>query len=97
MMAEYYNKETLLDFIKKYTPNFGGTTSLQCVERSIEQAPTVDVVEVVHGRWIEKGYEGIMTYCSECLHRAPFNNHQELILSNYCPNCGAKMDGGSHG
>jgi hypothetical protein len=52
-----------------------------------------DVVEVKHGKWVKQGYEGIMTYCSECLHRAPFNNHHELILSNYCPNCGVKMDG----
>jgi hypothetical protein len=53
-MAEYYEKQTLLEFVKDYTPNFGGTTSLQCVERAIEHAPTVDAVEVVR--------------CSECQH-----------------------------
>jgi hypothetical protein len=50
--------------------------------------PTADVAEVKHGKWIcleaEIGYFA----CSECDHR---------ILRaecNYCPNCGAKMDGG---
>ena len=51
--------------------------------------PTADVVEVKHGKWVcleaEIGYFA----CSECDHR---------ILRaecNYCPNCGAKMDGGA--
>jgi hypothetical protein len=60
-MAEYYNKETLLDFVKKYTPNFGGTTSLQCVERAIENAPTVDVVEVVRCKDCKHYYHGTCT------------------------------------
>ena len=90
-MAEYYNKETLLDFIKKYTPNFGGTTSLQCVEKSIEQAPTVDVVEVVHGEWHINDKQRI---CSNCLF---FYTTNGSTIFNYCPMCGAKMDGDSHG
>lgn len=63
------------------------------IEDIVNEIPAADVVEVKHGKWVKQGYEGIMTYCSECLHRALFNNHHELILSNYCPNCGAKMDG----
>ena len=56
--------------------------------RIIKEQPTADVAEVKHGEWIcleaEIGYFA----CSECDHR---------ILRaecNYCPNCGAKMDGG---
>lgn len=87
-MAEYIEREALIaEYDRVHIGEAGGARKLMV------EAPAADVVEVVHGRWIEKGYEGIMTYCSECLHRAPFNNHQELILSNYCPNCGAKMDG----
>ena len=60
----------------------------------IDPAPTVDAVEVVHGKWMPQydrcwidgqrwktGY-----YCSSCM---GFNKAE----SNYCPNCGAKMDG----
>ena len=58
----------------------------------IENAPTVDAVEVVHGRWLES--EG--TVCSVC--NKHFFTDGPLAVANYranyCPNCGAKMDGG---
>ena len=58
----------------------------------VESAPTVDAVEVVHGRWIEqeKYTFGTMYDCSICGNRILDNGHSW----NYCPNCGAKMDGG---
>ena len=57
----------------------------------IDDAPTVDAVEVVHGRWIqsEPGYR----LCSHCMADvAIYSGHR-----NYCPNCGAKMDGDGNG
>lgn len=55
----------------------------------IDNAPTVDAVPVVHGRWIwnETGkpdWEQFYT-CSNC-------GDIEYWESHYCPNCGAKMD-----
>ena len=53
--------------------------------------PTVDVVEVKHGKW-ENFEIPHMMRCSECgvsdldIHRTKFA---------FCPNCGAKMDGGN--
>ena len=54
--------------------------------------PAADVVEVRHGRWIEqeKYTFGVMYDCSICDNRILDNGHSW----NYCPNCGAKMDGG---
>lgn len=54
----------------------------------IDTAPTVDAVEVVHGRWIwtitgEEDYEQYYR-CSKC------NDHM-YSKDNYCPNCGADM------
>ena len=54
----------------------------------IEQMPTVDAVEVEHGRSIRKGNE---MKCSKCKF-IYYSNHDDF---NYCPNCGAKMDGES--
>ena len=57
----------------------------------IDNAPTVDAVEVVHGRWID---EYPYVRCSEC--NAEWVNcrtDNEPSLFYYCPNCGAKMDG----
>ena len=63
-------------------------------KKMILDAPTVDAVEVVHGRWIEKQEPipwceddvEVYTVCSICDCYSPGE-------SNYCPNCGAKMDG----
>ena len=53
--------------------------------------PTIDAVEVVHGRWIgEKGGYMWRENCSVC--GDPVYN--KIKSYNYCPNCGAKMDGG---
>lgn len=89
-MEKYINQIVAIDTILSNPPD---AHYPNWFAEQIGNLPAADVIEVVRGKWIEKGYEGIMTYCSECLHRAPFNNHQELILSNYCPNCGAKMEG----
>lgn len=61
--------------------------------RRLLSMPTADVAPVRHGRWISKnphGYEWVFV-CSNCdyIDGYPFNDRP-----NYCPNCGAKMDGG---
>ena len=67
--------------------------------RMILYAPTVDAVEVVHGRWID----GIGSYstanCSVCGWKIPYTEdyYGYLGKTNYCPNCGAKMDGDGNG
>nr|DAG19002.1 MAG TPA: hypothetical protein [Caudoviricetes sp.] len=53
-----------------------------------------DVAPVVHGRWIHDGcrIEGGIDWChcSECGKSDNF-----CARTNYCPKCGAKMDGGN--
>lgn len=51
----------------------------------VANAPTVDAVPVRHGKWIPwKYHNGFRCeFCNE-----PVDNKH-----NYCPNCGAKMDG----
>ena len=54
--------------------------------RLIENAPTEDAVEVVHGRWMNvQNGKGI---CSNCNRLDSIDN-----LAIYCRYCGAKMDG----
>ena len=58
-----------------------------------------DAVEVVHGKWNaidECANSGV--YCSVC-HRKIFKECYGncKLRSNYCPNCGAKMDGDGNG
>ena len=55
----------------------------------IEKISAADVAPVRHGRWIMHDDEfGLTCECSVC--------HIETMGDgNYCPNCGAKMDGGT--
>ena len=56
--------------------------------RKIKNAPTVDAVEVVHGRWDREN-----TFAYANLYRCSNCEQTTLKTYNYCPNCGAKMDG----
>jgi hypothetical protein len=58
-------------------------------------APTVDAVEVVRGRWKFLDIDGWwFDECSICGNTTP-NRDGSTPDWNYCPNCGAKMDGGN--
>lgn len=66
------------------------------VKRTIDEMPTVDAIPVRHGRWIYKGVRGRFPVC-ECSVCGNVENADWAVLGdnvNYCPNCGAKMDGG---
>ena len=91
-MAEYIEREALL---KKAYELQGGSFSTGLIVEQIEKAPAVDVVEVKHGEWIYCPQTINLQshfYCSVCngirLEHYVKNNFK------YCPNCGAKMDGG---
>ena len=58
----------------------------------VEQMPTVDAVEVTHGRWEKAEYHGFLR-CSECKDVYIDDTWVADGKWNYCPNCGAKMDG----
>lgn len=61
----------------------------------LKDAPAADVVEARRGRWercvalVDEEW-ALLTLCSECgLQRGE-------CTWNFCPNCGAKMDGGDN-
>ena len=61
----------------------------------IDEIPTADVTPVHHGRWEKQS--GLYS-CSECGKTCPYDVQADVIeywACNYCPNCGAKMDGGA--
>ena len=68
----------------------------KAVFEEIDNAPTIDAVEVVHGRWIAVPSSdmniGHAFKCSEC-NKMRFGSR----IPNYCPSCGAKMDGDGNG
>lgn len=56
---------------------------------AIAEIPAADVAPVVHGRWRCHGDCGV-TECSVC----GWSIEEYVGDYAYCPNCGAKMDGG---
>lgn len=71
-------------------------------KRQIADTRPADVAPVVHGRWVQKkewhlGRWVAWFECSECGEHDDNSDMYEMMpfcnLSNYCPGCGAKMDG----
>ena len=56
-------------------------------KEAVDNAPTLDYAPVRHGEWIHLGF--LTCKCSLCE-----TTFHDLPAENYCPNCGAKMDGG---
>ena len=65
--------------------------------KHIDEAPTVDAVEVVHGYWIERPLDNFRKHevkCSECgfIGISDYDQYLEPIDFYFCPRCGARMD-----
>ena len=57
------------------------------------RAETLMTAEPKRGRWVES-CGGKWHSCSVCGGIPPFNFKGEDLLTDYCPKCGARMDGG---
>lgn len=90
-MDEYINKtEILFEMATSLIPQDYEITRAYAIAKDlIEKAPAADVAPVIHGEWI---WTGSCQVCSLC-------NEEQYGLDTgryYCPNCGAKMDGGKN-
>ena len=92
MMPEYINRAELISNLKE----FANEQLTPLIETLIQKQPTADVVEVRHGKWLtweeqfpdrkptKKNNLGV--FCNNC------HSHADN-MTDYCPHCGAKMDG----
>lgn len=64
------------------------------VFNAIDEGPTIDAVPVLRGEWVGVAHGRGGHECSKCSGYAPSFQNGAEYLSSYCPNCGAKMDGG---
>ena len=96
MAKEYIEREAVLKEQKTFTEydEGGWDAAVRAVPvEAIKNIPAADVVEVKHGRWkeVHRTPFGSSCYqCSVCEGYMPYYNGYK-----YCPNCGAKMDGGN--
>ena len=94
-MAEYIEREYAVDAVVDVyynTPDLN--LSCEKFETAILKIPAADVAPVRHGCWERvipsksAAKWSTRVSCSNC-HSAGYAHHK------YCPNCGAKMDGGA--
>ena len=95
-MKEYIERAAVHDLVKSLPEyhmfNYDRTES-RCgispddVDFGVDKIPAADVVEVRHARWIK---HEVYDECEACRAKVTFGY-------NYCPNCGALMDGKEDG
>lgn len=61
--------------------------------KTIEEAPTIDAVEVTHAGLIETGMDEAWCSWGDCTNCG----YSNIMGSKYCNECGAKLDGGAEG
>ena len=66
------------------------------IMQTLDNAPTADVEEVRHAKWVHYGED---IQCSNCGHvsddicyEGDMDSGYYTVLPRYCSNCGAKMD-----
>ena len=98
-MTEYIERGHAVDAVLDVycdTPDIN--LSCEKFEAAILKIPAADVAPVVHGRWekSEDDYYSLnLVKCSVCHEEWCFEIDDDVkdLNYNYCPNCGAKMDG----
>ena len=86
MPKEYIEREAALEII-----NSLNIASALYAGRKIINLPPADVAPVRHGRWGTHSDRPDSLICSVCKCGFDMWKHDP---HNFCPNCGAKMDGG---
>lgn len=108
-MAEYFEREALEKrlnerlayLLDKNGPYDHYTDGYDEAVNTVEEFPAADVVPVVHGwwerepssywRWTPSGAVAV----TRTTYRCGLCGRGTAVKSNYCPNCGTKMDGGA--
>ena len=87
-----WNKKEYEKSTTKPSDRFVASIIFNAIEFAVKHAPTVDAVEVVHGKWEKAEYNGFLR-CDQC--KDVYINEEWLEDGkwNYCPNCGANMKG----
>lgn len=76
-----------------------GWVEIEAVQSDyIERLPAADVAPVVHEKWLlDRWPRWPHRECSRCKIMIPRTKEVPDQYWQYCPNCGAKMDGGNEG
>ena len=111
MMAEYIDRELLVGYLnddiaacenqplESESVSYGCKIGLTYAVGLAKAMPDADVVEVLHGEWVDYHSDIKCSVCGAVYAdeiRFMNKNYKNELL-RYCPNCGAKMDGKGEG
>lgn len=91
--VDWYHVNDSGELIHGATSDMDSYLPTKEVYRVIDEVPAAEVAPVVHGRWEWKNGK---PFCSVCKEQAEPRHHFEdgtVEEYDYCPNCGARMDG----
>lgn len=92
-MPKYKDVEPILAKLEEFAQSTCDSSyedGIRIAMQVINEPPAADVQKVKHGVWIDKGHFALM--CSCCEEYVARNLLYGYKL-DYCPKCGAKMDG----
>lgn len=91
-MAKYVNLDDMLEQFDKRASKLVGDRriSIESMREFICNRPRANVKEIIYAHWVPTEYPFMNECedCSSCGYRTVWGHRY-----NYCPNCGAKMDG----
>ena len=91
MSDDLIKRSDAIEHLKKWFHGKGWMVSDEDCKSILWDIPSADRPQ---GEWITKT-ENCQPYwaCSECGTWALLDYHEQMCLSNYCPNCGCRMKG----
>lgn len=97
-MTKYVDIDAAKEAVRKAECNAdydGRRFDAEFIENALDFIPAADVAPVVHGRWLHTDWAYHWTSLDKCS-VCDYHDEKRQHLGNYsyCPNCGAKMDGG---
>ena len=88
-MTEYIERKAIRDAL------YDADAITMSGVKILNQFPVADVAPVRHGRWVSVPHK-LARVCSVCNRDEPYKFADiDADVYDYCPSCGAKMDGGN--
>ena len=96
-MTDYIEREAavnaLVKIINDYDMPKDWRNGMSAAMSALYRVTAADVRPVVRGKWEEKEKDGVWWYaCSVCGEHIPKGRWGQEWHSNFCPNCGARME-----
>lgn len=86
MNEDLISRSEFLNVLQREATDSMDMVDVICILQDVPPAP----LPVVHGSWMQGDLYDYGDVCSVC----DYDSSMEPCKMKYCPNCGAKMDGG---